>query len=92
MEKNHKAQFEAVPEGNILWIDFEDVRITATIKMSEICSETYGYLNLKDTMQRYLNIYHPEVSTSVKYPYDGQEHMLDPDSYVLGEMVEIDER
>lgn len=92
MKKIYMAQFEATPEGNMLWLDLEDVRITATIKVPEICSESYGYLNLKDTIQRYLEIYHPAASADAEYPYKGQEHMLDSDAFVLGEMVEIDER
>lgn len=90
--KNYKAQFEAAPEGNILWFETESSRIIATIEIPEICSEDFGYLNLKEMMQIFLEVYDPRLTSEVAYPYDGKEHLLNPDAYIMGAIISIEKR
>lgn len=88
MEK-YKAQFETSPDGNTLWIPIEDYHLVAIIEIKEPCSEDYGYLNLKETLQIYLETHKPEIADEIQYPYDGQEHHLSPDAYLFGVTVDI---
>lgn len=68
-----KIQFEAAPEGNMLFS--LDGTIRATVPVPEGASDDYGYLAMKSAI---LTSYHGQEELS--FWYDDQEQYLAPDA------------
>lgn len=83
-DEDLQFQFEASPEGNILWAENGEIRIKATVKVPDGASEDYGYLTMKRAIQKVLK----EKGLTASFWYDGQEKFLDAD--VLDGAAEID--
>lgn len=71
-----KMQFEANPDGNILWGEDAEMKIMACIEVPDGASEDYGYL----TMKKAIVAACPEKKFD--FWYDGQEDLLADDADV----------
>lgn len=80
-------QFEASPEGNILWAENDEVMIKATVEVPEGASEDYGYLAMKQAIQKVLESEGLEAS----FWYDGQEQYLADDASDGDVQIDIEE-
>lgn len=69
-----EMQFEASPDGNILWGEDDEVKIVATIEVPEGASEDYGYM----TMKKAILAAFPD--RRFVFWYDDQEHLLEEDA------------
>jgi len=69
-------QFEASPEGNILWAENDDISIKASVEVPEGASEDYGYMTMKKAIQKVLR----EKGLAASFFYDGQESYLEADA------------
>lgn len=81
--KNIKFQFEATPDGNMLWVDTNEVFAKAIVEVPEGASEDYGYINLKTALIEALG------NREMAFPYDGQEEHLASDAFVEGLDVDV---
>ena len=75
-DEDLQFQFEASPEGNILWAENDDVRIKAVVEVPEGASEDYGYLAMKREIKKVLE----EKGLTASFWYDGQEQYLAEDA------------
>jgi len=85
-----KAQFE-MGEGrqlngavNYIWYREDGYSLYAEIKVPEGASEDYGYLTLKQAIQKALE--EKGVTTEIEWWYDGQEQFLAPDATADGDV------
>lgn len=75
-DEDLQFQFEASPEGNILWAENDEIRIKATVEVPDESSEDYGYLAMKREIKKVLD----EKGLTASFWYDGQEQYLAPDA------------
>ena len=71
-------QFEATPDGNVLWAQNNKVSIKATVKVTEGASEDFGYLAMRDSILLRMKV--EKIDMVVLFPYDGQEQNLHKDA------------
>ena len=69
-----KMQFEASPDGNVLWGEDEVMRITATVEVPEGASEDFGYITMRKAIQERF------PGKKFSFWYDGQENYLAADA------------
>lgn len=82
-----RFQFEASPEGNILWAEDSRISVMATVEVPEGASEDYGYIALKKAILEALT---PSEKISASFWYDGQEANLADDATAGEAEVEIE--
>jgi len=75
-DEDLQFQFEASPEGNILWAENDEIRIKATVEVPDGASEDYGYLAMKREIKKVLE----EKGLTASFQYDGQEQYLAEDA------------
>lgn len=69
-----EMQFEATPDGNILWGEDAEMRIMACVAVPDGASEDYGYLTMKKAILAKC------PGKKFDFPYDGQEQYLEEDA------------
>lgn len=84
--KIYPVQFEACDTGNMLFADYDGIRIRATVKVPEGASEDYGYLTLKNAVVKELTEHGVAIP---EFWYDGQEDRLNEDA-AAGTIYETD--
>lgn len=83
-DEDLQFQFEASPEGNILWAENDEIRIKASVAVPDGASEDYGYITMKRAIREVLK----EKGLTASFWYDGQEKFLDADA--LDGVAEVD--